>query len=162
MSARLTHSMLGEETYMTISRRNSLYAVNVIIPLVCGLFIYLTRIESNFLSSSLPGIRSVLPVIRYPILIKNFAADFLWAYSLFFCLRLTLGDLLKGKYSLTVIILAAFVSLLVETLQIANWFPGTFDPLDMVVELISVVFALLISVLIERLDIFYTGRCKHG
>ncbi|MCR5329255.1 MAG: hypothetical protein K6E12_10455 [Saccharofermentans sp.] len=135
---------------MTISKRNSLYAVNVIIPLVCGLFIYLTRIESNFLSSSLSGIRSVLPVIRYPILIKNFAADFLWAYSLFFCLRLTLGDLLKGKYSLTVISLTSIVAVVFESLQMIKHFPGTFDPLDIVVELIAVIVAFLISKFIER------------
>ncbi len=142
--------MRGEETDMTISKRNSLYAVNVIIPLVCGLFIYLTRIESNFLSSSLSGIRSVLPVIRYPILIKNFAADFLWAYSLFFCLRLTLGDLLKGKYSLTVISLTSIVAVVFESLQMIKHFPGTFDPLDIVVELIAVIVAFLISKFIER------------
>lgn len=48
---------------MTVSKRNSLFAVNVIVPLVCGLFIFLTKTENIYLSDSLRGVRSVLPVI---------------------------------------------------------------------------------------------------
>lgn len=146
---------------MTISKKDSLFVVNVVIPLVCGLFIYLTKIESNFLSVSLSGIRSLLPVIRYPVLVNNFAADFLWSYSLFFCLRLVLGDDMKGKYSLKVISLTAVVAVVFESMQMLKHFPGTFDPLDIVVELIAVVSAFLMSVFIERM-FKYREEKKHS
>lgn len=61
---------------MTVSKRNSLFAVNVIVPLVCGLFIFLTKTENIYLSDSLRGVRSVLPVIRYPKIINFFAVVF--------------------------------------------------------------------------------------
>lgn len=146
---------------MTISKKDSLFVVNVVIPLVCGLFIYLTKIESNFLSVSLSGIRSLLPVIRYPVLVNNFAADFLWSYSLFFCLRLVLGDDMKGKYSLKVISLTAVVAVVFESMQMLKHFPGTFDPLDIVVELIAVVSAFLMSVFIERMFKYHEEK-KHS
>lgn len=119
---------------MTVSKRNSLFAVNVIVPLVCGLFIFLTKTENIYLSDSLRGVRSVLPVIRYPKIINFFAADFLWTYSLFFCLGITLGDALKGRHSLTVIIFTSVVAVVFEILQLNQRFPGTFDLRDIVVD----------------------------
>ena len=138
------------ERHMTITRRNSLFAVNVIVPLVCGLFIYLTKPEATYVSAFLSRIRLMLPVIRYPLIINHYAADFLWTYSLFFCLRLTLGDALKGKHSITVIVITAVTSVILESLQLLERFPGTFDPWDIVAELSAVAIAFLISVLIEK------------
>lgn len=135
---------------MTIPRRNSLFALNLIIPLICGLFIYLTKAEHSYVASFLSAIRSLLPTIRYPYIIRNFACDFLWSYSLFFCLRLTLGDSLKGKHNLTVITVTSVVAIILESLQLTNAVPGTFDPLDIVTELLAVAVAFLITSLIER------------
>ena len=135
---------------MTIPKRNSLFAINIIIPLICGLFIYLTKTERTFLSDFFSAFRSVLPVIKYPYVIRNFACDFLWAYSLFFCLRLTLGDSLKGKHNLTVITVTGVVAIILETIQLFKIIPGTFDPLDIVIELFAVTVALLITKIIER------------
>lgn len=135
---------------MTIPKRNSLFALNLIIPLICGLFIYLTKAEHSYVASFLSAIRSLLPTIRYPYIIRNFACDFLWSYSLFFCLRLTLGDSLKGKRNLTVITVTSVVAIILESLQLTNAVPGTFDPLDIVTELLAVAVAFLITSLIER------------
>jgi uncharacterized membrane protein len=135
---------------MTIPKRNSLFAVNVIIPLVCGLFIYLTKAERTYLSDFLSAIRSALPTIDYPYLIRSFACDFLWAYSLFFCLRLIFGDVLKGKYNLMVITVTGVVAIILETIQLISIIPGTFDPFDILVELIAVAVADLITISIER------------
>ena len=135
---------------MKISGKKIIFAVNVIVPLICGLFIYLTKVESTYISGFLSGIRSMLPVIRYPLLINYFAADFLWTYSLFFCLRLTLGDELKGRHSLTVIILTGVMAVVFELLQLTKRVPGTFEPWDIAVELSAVAIAFLISLLIDR------------
>lgn len=143
---------------MTIPKRNSLFAVNVLIPLICGLFIYLTKAERTYLSDFLSGLRSVLPIIRYPQVIGNFACDFLWTYSLFFCLRLTLGDKLKGEYNLTVIAVTVIVAIILETIQLIKTVPGTFDPLDILVELIAIAVAFLVVTIIERRFKYYEEK----
>ena len=143
---------------MTIPKRNSLFVLNLIIPLICGLFIYLTKAEHSYVASFLSAIRSLLPTIRYPYLIRNFACDFLWSYSLFFCLRLTLGDSLKGKHNLTVITVTGVVAIILETIQLIKTVPGTFDPLDIVTELLAVAVAFLITTIIERRFKYYEEK----
>lgn len=142
----------------TIRKKESLFAVNIIVPLVCGLFIYLTKTESTYISDFLSSIRSILPVIRYPILIRYYASDFLWAYSMFFCIRLTLGESLKGRHNLTVITVTGFVAVILETLQLIKGVPGTFDPLDIVSELIAITVALTITTIIERRFNYYEEK----
>ncbi len=140
---------------MTFPKRNVLFTVNIIIPLIIGLFIYLTKPSSTYLSDFLSGFRSVLPIIRYPEIIDFYACDFLWTYSMFFCLRLALGDALKGKYNLMVITVTGVVAIILETLQLIKGVPGTFDPMDIVTELIAVTVAYLLTIIIERRFKYY-------
>ncbi len=140
---------------MTFPKRNVFFAVNIIIPLIIGLFIYMTKPSSTYLSDFLSGFRSVLPIIRYPIIIDFYACDFLWTYSMFFCLRLTLGDALKGKYNLMVITVTGVVAIILESLQLIKGVPGTFDPMDVVTELIAVTVAFLLTIIIERRFKYY-------
>ena len=130
---------------MSYTKRNCLYALNSILALFCGLFIYLTISEDTLVSHAMVSLRSLMPIIDYPAAIRNFAADFLWAYSMFFCFRLTLGDDLSGKYNIFVLLLTAIVAVTIECLQLTKAFPGTFDFLDIVIELVAAVAALLIS-----------------
>lgn len=143
---------------MTVPKRNSLFALNIILPLICGLFIYLTKAEKTYLSDFLSAFRSVLPVIRYPYIIRNFACDFLWTYSMFFCFRFTLGDKLKGKHNLTVILLTGVVAIILEAIQLIKTIPGTFDPLDILVELIAIAAAFLVTTIIERRFKYYEEK----
>ena len=140
---------------MTFPKRNVLFTVNIIIPLIIGLFIYLTKPSSTYLSDFLLGFRSVLPTIGYPEIIDFYACDFLWAYSMFFCFRLTLGDALKGKHNLTVIMVTGVVAIILETLQLIKGVPGTFDLMDIVTELIAVTVAFLLTIIIERRFKYY-------
>ena len=135
---------------MTFPKRNCLFAVNIIVPLVFGLFIYLTKTERTYISDFLSVFRSVLPTINYPNIIRNYASDFLWTYSMFFCLRLTLGDELKGKHNLTVMALTGVVAIILESIQLIKAVPGTFDLLDIVAEFIAIAVAYLITHIIER------------
>lgn len=135
---------------MKIPKRNILYALNVIVPLVLGLWIYLTKAESSYLSRYLSSVRELLPVIDYPLFIRCFACDFLWTYSLFFCLRLSLGDELRGKHNLTVVLITSVVSVFFEMLQLTKFPLGTFDPLDIVAELLAVAVAFLLTGIIEQ------------
>lgn len=123
---------------------------NAFLPLVTGLLIYLTKAERTYITDLLHALRTILPVIRYPHIIRAFACDFLWTYSLFFCLRLALGDSLKGKHNLTVITVTVIAALLLETIQIFKVIPGTFDPMDIAAEISATAVALLITTIIER------------
>ena len=143
---------------MTVPKRNSLFALNIILPLICGLFIYLTKVERTYLSDFLSDIRSFLPVISYPYIIRNFACDFLWSYSLFFCLRLTLGEKLKGEHNLTVILVTGVVAIILEAIQLIKTIPGTFDLLDILVELIAIATAYLVTTIIERRFKYYEEK----
>ena len=135
---------------MSHIKKNYLYALNSIIPLIFGLFIYMTIKEETLISHSLSSLRSLMPIIDYPLIIRNFAADFLWTYSLFFCLKLTLGDELSGKYNVIVLLLTAIVAVIMECLQLTDIFSGTFDLLDIVTESAAAVCALFVSDMIER------------
>ena len=135
---------------MSHTKKNHLYALNSIIPLLCGLFIYMTIKEDTLISHWLSSLRPLMPIIDYPLMIRNFAADFLWAYSMFFCLRLTLGDGLSGRYNIIVLLLTAAVAVIIECLQLTYVFSGTFDMLDIVTEISAAVCALFVSNMIER------------
>lgn len=78
---------------------------------------------------------------------------------MFFCFRLTLGDKLKGKHNQVVIALTAVVAIVVETIQLFKIIPGTFDPMDILVELIAIAVALLITTIIERRFKNYEEKC---
>ena len=91
-----------------------------------------------------------LPVISYPMVIKRFACDFLWAYSLFFCLKLVFEDPSKGDHDITVITVTAIAAVILEVIQISGRIPGTFDPWDIVTEMAAIAVALLITKIIER------------
>jgi len=136
--------------YMSSPARRGLYALNVIIPLISGLFIYLTKAESTYLSRYLSGIRAALPVLDYPDIIRNHACDILWTFSLFFCLRLTLGERLKGKHNITVILVTGSVATVLEVMQLFKIIPGTFDMLDILAELTAAAAAFLITMITER------------
>ena len=139
-------------------KKNCLYVINGILPLFCGFFIYMTVRENTYLSFVFSFLRSRMPVIAYPSLIRNYAADFLWTYALFFCLRLTLGDELSGKRNKRVLFLTAAVSVVVECLQLTGIFPGTFDFWDILVELTAALAALMISNRIEQRRKFYEEK----
>ena len=131
-------------------RRNGLFAVNIVIPLIFGLLIYLTKAERTYLSDFLSAYRSALPIIDYPEIIRNYACDFLWAYSLFFCLRLSMGEKLKGKHNLMAVVVTSITAVGLETIQLIQTIPGVYDPWDIAVELTAIVIANLISTIIER------------
>ena len=131
-------------------KRKALYAVNVIVPLTAGLLIYLTRSESTYVSDIYASVFPRLPVISYPVVIKRFACDFLWAYSLFFCLKLVFEDPSKGDHDIKVITVTAIAAVILEVIQISGRIPGTFDPWDIVTEMTAIAVALLITKIIER------------
>ena len=139
----------GRRCY-SIRRRNAIYLLNIIFPLIGGLIIYLTKVENTYISDFFAAFHIVKNHINYPPLIRFYACDFLWAYSLFFGIRLSLGDELRGMNSINALLVATIVAIVLELLQIIKRVPGTFDVFDIVVELIAIVIAYICLIFIER------------
>lgn len=131
-------------------RKNLLFGICVIVPLMCGLFIYLTKVEQTYISEFFPLFRSLIRPVEYPYVIKNYACDFLWAFSMLFCFRLTLGERFKGKNNIILFLLTSIMVFFLELIQIKKSIPGTFDWIDIVVELIAVLIAGYLTYKIER------------
>ena len=120
--------------------------LNLLIPLFLGLFIYLTSRDRTVLFDmfSFVGIR--LQEINYPQIIRNYACDFLWAYSLYW------GVYFWGVFGgwrslacLTSIVVLPF-SLIMELIQIPRSMPGTFDFIDIVTEFCAIGLAVFIAI----------------
>ncbi|MBR5938248.1 MAG: hypothetical protein IKZ90_08320 [Clostridiales bacterium] len=110
----------------------------------------MTKVESTYISGFFSAFHIVNKHINYPPLIRFYACDFLWAYSLFFGIRLSLGDELRGVNSINALLVATIVAIVLELLQIIKRVPGTFDVFDIVVELIAIVIAYICLIFLER------------
>ena len=133
---------------MTITKRNCLYAINIFIPLVFGLFIYLTKAERSYVSDLFSYFQIVFRPINYPDIIKSYACDFLWAYSLLFVLFIVIG-IYKKNLKLSIIISVLF-AVMIESIQLFQTNMFTFDVIDIVVEIIAIALASLTIIIFER------------
>ena len=131
----------------------------IIIPLVFGSILYLVYRPDTYISrfilnsmeaGNLSKARSQL-IICYPVLSylsKNYLPDCCWAFSLESCLALVLHNSERVVVS-SLIISAAFLSLM-ETLQVTPLIPGTFDVIDISVELTAIAVAGIIINLLRK------------
>ena len=131
---------------MSACRKKMLLIINIIVPLLIGLFIYVTKEGNTYISDVFSSVRSEFGIICYPLIIRCYACDFLW----FFSIRLSLGDSLKGKNNETVLITAGVIAIALELLQLNKRFPGSYDSMDIVVELFAIFFATVITTIIDR------------
>ena len=124
--------------------------MNICVPLVIGLLIYVTKTERTFISDFFGITKSVLPVVEYPEFISNHACDCLWAYSLFFGIRLSVGYNPKDKHYLMVVLISLCVAIALEAIQLTNLVNGTFDVLDILFEIVSMAVAYIVMTTAER------------
>ena len=61
-----------------------------------------------------------------------------------------MGDELKGKHNLRIVVITAVFAVILELIQLPLPYFGTFDPLDIVAELLAVAVAFILTNLIER------------
>jgi hypothetical protein len=74
--------------------------------------------------------------------LRNYFLDMLWAYSLTFCIHLLIDNNAE-RICKTVAITFTF-SLVMEILQLTDAVKGTFDMIDILVEFIAIMTAVLI------------------
>lgn len=121
---------------------------NCIIPLFIGAMIYyilspeviFVRHIDNIVGENLhiDIVYSDLSILRF---IRNYVLDMMWAYALVFALHFFIGNRTE-KLFLTVIIAVIF-SALMEILQLTSIAMGTFDVLDILVEVLAEIAAVL-------------------
>ena len=114
------------------SKKERLFClIGLIFPMMLGLFIYLTSGKPTYITNI-----AQLPTIKYPVLVINYLCDFLWAFALCCGLRL-IGNPLKECF-----IISTSTLLVLEISQIWCSF-GTFDAVDILVELFAVILVLI-------------------
>ena len=126
---------------MVRSRYRTICFVNMAIPLVIGLFIYLTSENHTYLSEFFHSIGFPNLVIKYAPIVRNYGCDFLWGYSL--CSGLCLFSSNSGsikRLSFTIIV-SCIAAVCFEAIQRLEAVPGVFDTLDILVELTGSVLA---------------------
>lgn len=81
--------------------------------------------------------------------VRNFIPDFLWMFSFFF-LSVNYSKRITKKYIILTSIYALALGTLFELLQMVNVVKGTFDILDIIVYIISIIIACIVEKLLWR------------
>ena len=122
-------------------RYRCFYCCNIIVPLALGLAIYVLSGADVYIAKY---IRQFLHIENAIVLIvptiRNYGADFLWSYALVFAVDGVLHDV--GKHDLLSLIICLSFAVLIELFQKINLISGTFDPMDIFVELVAIAIAL--------------------
>lgn len=135
-------------------KRLLFYGLNIVIPIIIGLFIYLSFRRDTYVAAwmckqfSIADWSDILRDGALKLFLKNFAADILWSYSLTFAITYTLANGTKKLY-IAFIVCSCF-EIVIETLQKVGFFHGTFDIYDIVFEIVTTGIALYIIKLSYR------------
>ncbi len=82
-------------------------------------------------------------------IIRNYIPDILWAYALVFSLLLVTGN--KAEHIWKIYVTAGIFSIAIEVLQLTGYVKGTFDVIDIIVELIAeFVVVFIIKIIMRR------------
>ncbi len=137
-----------------VKQRRFFYWLNICIPLLVGLILYLSFRKDAFISVFW-GKYLPLPAPLFKSLpewlslfLRNYASDILWAYSLGFAIQLVLGRSKRSRLHTLVVCLCFEVIL--EVLQRFGVIRGTFDYLDILLEACSICLALLVIKVFEE------------
>ena len=129
------------------------FTLNIFIPLVIGLIIYLFCYRTTYINSVFTEFFGFsLPYIYFDNAFHRFitcwACDMLWAYSLTFALYLCF-QVFKSPLIITSVTSSVF-AIIIELLQINNIINGTFDILDIITELLAISLAIIIMKHFEK------------
>ena len=130
-----------------MKRKNLFILFNIACPLLIGLSIYLFCYKSTYINTTLANVLEFsLPYFYYDNIFYRFltcwACDILWAYSLTFALFWCFKEFKKPLLICSV--LSILFAIVIEFLQINHIIHGTFDVLDIVLEISAIIFAVII------------------
>lgn len=133
---------------MKCKKKALLYAAHIIVPLLLGFGIYVHSTGDTYITEALniilpefltsppkwdAGSSVLLRVFRF------YFCDAAWAYSLTFSAAPFIGAAKAGV--IRAIVLCSCFSVLFELMQLNPGFIGTFDPFDLIVEVVSCIVA---------------------
>ena len=118
----------------------SYYLIHGVFPLILGALIYLIA-DRNVLFLKWLSLSNEMSVVNHPVLtlIRNYGCDFCWAYSLSFVVLSIIGIERGGR----AIGLVVCFEIILELSQLSNSVVGTFDPLDILVEILANLLVLI-------------------
>ena len=123
--------------------------INILVPLLLGTLnyyfispdvIFVKRIDT-FIGNGIHfnNIDNKLWIIKF---VRNYLLDMLWGYALVFALKLIFNN--NAADTLKIFVIAVAFSAVMEILQITPIAQGTFDVLDILVEILAEVTAVFI------------------
>ena len=137
-------------------KRAKVLLLHTSVALVLGLIVYLIfRPDAGIarLIYRIPGLNA--PNITFAegngIFLRHYLADFLWAYALTISLNLISIET-PGKMG-AMFALSLFVGCIVELLQGAGILFGTYDPMDIVIQICAAIIAEAIVLIIFRKEV---------
>ena len=126
--------------------KNKFMYINIAISMTLGsLIYYLISPEVIFVEkiNSMTGWKFNIGYENNVIkIIRSYVPDILWAYALMFSLVVITGNKTAGIWKMYIV--AIIFSAIIEMLQLTGIFKGTFDIVDIVVELIAELIAVFI------------------
>ena len=129
--------------------------LNIIIPLVLGGLIYYCYSPNVIFVQKIDALLGFahhpfqLSVDAMPVkIIRNYLLDALWGYSLIFTIFLIIGNKTANE-NLVGLVGAVFAGLM-ELLQLTPLMNGTFDIMDIFVELVAIFIAVFIIKILRR------------
>lgn len=124
------------------------YALNIIIPIILGFAFYIYFTPYALISRLFFMIFGIEHGIVFRFhgyvgqFLANYAADMLWAYALAFSVSALFRNHIEG-FNLSAVVCISF-EVMIELLQYANVFYGSFDWLDITFEALMSLVALFI------------------
>ena len=132
--------------------RKPFYWINILLPLLAGALLYLFWRPDAYISRLFSGLFHMPPgpehgrpagVYRF---IRYYLCDILWAYAFTFSLSLYFGK----DALLTALAVSVGFAVLTELLQLLPQTPGSFDILDIIVEMAVCTLTIIFINLYER------------
>ena len=123
-------------------KKNIFLILNIIIPLVAGLGIYVFMKNTTYINDFLGLSFNYVPKTFIGTFIVNWFCDFLWSYAFVFTLYLVLEPF--SKRIIISPIITVIVGTALELMQKSGTLTGTFDWWDIAVELVAVLVAVAV------------------
>lgn len=126
-------------------KKTFIYA-NITLPILAGSLMYYVASPQVIFVKNIDRLLGVSLHVEmeniFVIILRSYMPDMLWAYALVFSLMMVTGNKTANVWKMFAI--AGMFSTIMEVLQITGYVKGTFDVMDIIVEIIAELMAVFI------------------
>ncbi len=126
--------------------KNMFTYANIFLPILAGSLLYYVISPEVIFVQSIDRLLGVSLHVgtenTFVLIMRSYMPDMLWAYALVFSLMLVTGNKTANVWKMLAI--AGMFSTIMEVLQITGYVKGTFDVMDIIVEIIAELMAVFI------------------